>query len=591
MKKLFLLVLLLLNTVAFAQQSEHILAESYFSNNEFEKASQIFKKLVEKSPYNTTYLKRLVTCYQEMNNFDKAENLLQTKLKSKPNLIYINVLLGYNLERQQLQEQAQKYYDTALKSIEKNANYGGITADMFKTYNKLNLAIKAYEISEEKRPKANYGFHKAQIYGEQGNFKKMFDSYIDLVDKNSNYLRTAKRYTAKYVTDDSENENNILFRKALLRRSASNPKNEWNDLLSWLFTKQRDYSKALIQQKALYARDPDNLSNIKQLGKIAYENNSFKEAKECFDFFIEKTNYPKEKFEAISLNLLIAIKTKQPNVEELFSNVFEKYGINSDTFQVQMVYADYLTFEKNEPKEAEKVLEESLKFAKTKYLKADAKLKLAEVLVYKGRFNKALIYFSQVQSRLKNHYLAQKARFKVAQTSYFKGDFNWAKAQLKVLKGSATQLIANDAADLFLTISDNQPKDSVPTGLTKYSEADLLSYQNKNEEAIKILNTVITNFKGQPIEDEALFKQAKLFIKKQEFNKAIENYHKIIAIDEKGILIDDVYYQMAEIYNKELNNIEKAKEYYQKIIFDHPASIYLVDARKKYRKLRGDSVQ
>jgi hypothetical protein len=48
---------------------------------------------------------------------------------------------------------------------------------------------------------------------------------------------------------------------------------------------------------------------------------------------------------------------------------------------------------------------------------------------------------------------------------------------------------------------------------------------------------------------------------------------------------------MAEIYNNGLNNTEKALEYYQKIIFDHTSSIYLIEARKEYRKLRGDKIQ
>ena len=218
------------------------------------------------------------------------------------------------------------------------------------------------------------------------------------------------------------------------------------------------------------------------------------------------------------------------------------------------------------------------------------KLKLGEVLVYTGKFNKALIYFSQVQTKFKNHYLGQDARFKVAQTSYFKSDFKWAKAQLKVLKGSATQLIANDAANLFLTISDNQPKDSIPSGLKEYAKADLLAFQNKDNEAIAILNDIIKNYKGQPIEDEALFKQAELLVKQHKYDEAISNYTKIIALDKEGIYIDDVYYLMGELYNNELNNAEKAKEYYQKIIFDHPSSIYLVAARKKYRKLRGDNI-
>ncbi|WP_437823589.1 tetratricopeptide repeat protein [Tenacibaculum mesophilum] len=591
MKKIIILFnLLILSLFCNAQQNEFIIAENYFRNNEYEKAIQLYKRLYDQSPYNTTYLKKLITCYQETEQFIAAENLLTQKLKERPNLSYLYVILGYNSERQEKIEDANEYYQKAIESINKKANYGSLIAGLFKNYSKLDLAIEAFNKVMEINPKANYGFQLAQIYGEKGDFEQMFKSYIDLVDKNEGYLNNVKRYAGKYLTDDSEEENNILFKKALLRKSISNPKDIWNDLLSWLFIRQKQYSKALIQNKALLARNPDNLGKFNDLGKIALENKDYETAKECFDLIIEKTNYPRDKFNAINNNLKIAIETKQPDVEERFNSIFKEYGINSKTLFTQIEYANYLTFTKNNPEEASIILKNALNFTNSKFIKATIKLKLGDVFVYMGKFNKGLIYFSQVQTLFKNNYIGQEARFKVAQASYFKNDFTWAKAQLKVLKGSATQLIANDAADLFLTISDNEPKDSIGTGLKEYAKADLLAYQNKNDEAIAILSNIITNYSGQPIEDEALFKQAQLFVKKKQYDKAILNYTKIIVLDKKGIYVDDVYYHMAELYNNELNNLEKAKEYYQKIIFDHPSSIYLVEARKKFRKLRGDDI-
>ncbi|WP_440068432.1 tetratricopeptide repeat protein [Tenacibaculum discolor] len=589
-KAIILFNLLILSLFCQAQQNEFIIAENYFRNNEYEKAIQLYKRLYDQSPYNTTYLKKLITCYQETEQFTAAENLLIQKLKEKPNLSYLYVILGYNSERQEKIEDANKYYQKAIESINKKANYGSLIAGLFKNYSKLDLAIEAFNKVMEINPKANYGFQLAQIYGEKGDFEQMFKSYIDLVDKNSGYLNNIKRYAGKYLTDDSEDENNVLFKKALLRKSISNPKDIWNDLLSWLFIRQKQYSKALIQNKALLARDPDNLGKINDLGKIALENKDYETAKECFDLIIEKTNYPRDKFKAINNNLKIAIETKQPDVDKRFNSIFKEYGINSKTLFTQIEYANYLTFTKNNPQEASVILKNALNFTNSKFIKATIKLKLGDVFVYMGKFNKGLIYFSQVQTLFKNNYIGQEARFKVAQASYFKNDFTWAKAQLKVLKGSATQLIANDAADLFLTISDNEPKDSIGTGLKEYAKADLLAYQNKNDEAIAILSNIIANYGGQSIEDEALFKQAQLFVKKKQYDEAILNYAKIIALDKKGIYVDDVYYHMADLYNNELNNLEKAKEYYQKIIFDHPSSIYLVEARKKFRKLRGDDI-
>ena len=589
-KNIILFSLLILSTFCNAQQNEFAIAENYFRNNEYEKAIQLYKKLFNKSPYNTTYLKRLITCYQETEQFIVADNLLSNKLKEKPNLTYLNVIQGYNFERQQKNEKANELYQKALKSIDKKSGYGGVIANLFKNYNKLDFAINAYIKIMEKNPQANYGFQLAQIHGEKGDFPKMFESYVNLVDKNENYLNNVKRFTARYINDNPENKSNVLFKKALLRKSISNPKDIWNDLLAWLFIKQKQYPKALIQHKALLARDPDNLGKISELGKIALENEEYETAKECFNIIIKQSNYPSDKFKAINSNLKIAILTKQPDIEEQFKTVFNKYGINQKTIHTQIAYANYLTFEKRKAEKAEEVLEKALTLTKSKFFIAHIKLKLGEVLVFTNKFNKALIYFSQVQNKFKNHFLGQEARFKVAQTSYFKSDFKWAKAQLKVLKSSTSQLIANDAANLFLTISDNQPKDSISSGLKEYAKADLFAFQNKNNEAISILNEVISKHKGQPIEDESLFKQAQLFVKEKKYDEAILNYAKIIALDKEGVFIDDVYYQMAELYNNELNNPEKAKEYYQKIIFDHANSIYLVAARKKFRKLRGDNI-
>ncbi|MDG1227870.1 MAG: tetratricopeptide repeat protein, partial [Polaribacter sp.] len=286
----------------------------------------------------------------------------------------------------------------------------------------------------------------------------------------------------------------------------------------------------------------------------------------------------------------IAVATNSFSAENLFESLFKEFGKNILTLKLQVVYADYLTFSKNKPNKAKAVLENALQFSQSKFDKARIKLKLGDILVFTGNYNKALIYFSQIQTQIKNHELAQKARFKVAQTSYFKGDFAWAKAQLKVLKGSTTQLIANDALELFLTITDNEPVDSIPSGLKQYSKAASLAFQNKTQQAIDTLRIINRKFKGQPIEDEALFKQAKLLIKQNNFDAAIINLEKVITLNPEGILIDDAYYELAELYKNHLKNTEKASEYYQKIIFDYSSSIFLVDARKKYRRIRGDKV-
>ncbi len=598
MKRILLFTFLIFNLIGFAQKEEqtnYFIAESYYREGAYEKAAQIYDQLYTKNKFNTTYLKRLISCYQETDQFLKAENLLKKRIQEDPRATYLNIFLGYNYDRQQQSQTAKLYYDSALKSLEQNPTYGAIMGRLFKDYSLLDYAISAYEKAMQINKNANYDFQIAQIYGEKGAYKEMFTSYVNLVDKNKSYLDLVQRYASRYITDDAEDEINILFKKTLLKKSLSNPKNEWNILLSWLFSQQKEYYKAFIQEKALYERNKTDVSEIFSLGKVAFQDNALDAAKDCFAFVIEKTVLIEEKIEANLYLAKILVANNDATVDAFFQNLFTKFGINSKTIAIQVEYANYLTFSKNNPIKATLLLEKALELANSKFEKARIKIKLGDVLVFQAKYNKALIYYSQVQTKLKNHRLAQEARFKVAQTSYFKGDFTWAKAQLKVLKGSTTQLIANDAVELFLKITDNEPVDSIPTGLKQLAKAELLAYQNKSEEALQVVEDLFNDNSlrvapGEPIYDDVLYFKTKLLIKQKKYDAAILSLAKIVAADNQGFLTDDVYYMMANIYQNHILNHEKAKEYYQKIIFEHPSSIYLVDARKQFRKLRGDTI-
>jgi tetratricopeptide (TPR) repeat protein len=601
MKYLFLFILLAISSLSFSQeedQNDFFLADTYYKQGEFEKATQIFKKLYDKSPFNTTYLSKLITCYQESDNFKTAEDLLKKRIQEDSSEAYLYVFLGYNYERQQQEELANSNYQKAINSLDKNPGHSNTIGNLFKFYNLLDNAILVYEKAMQQNPKVNYNFQIAQIYGEKGDYQRMFESYLELVDKNENYLSLVQRYASQYITDDAENETNLLFKKTLLKKSVSNPKNEWNILLSWLFSQQKEYGKALIQEKALYNRNAFDLAEIFSLGKLAFDNKEQEAAKLCFDFINENTSFINEKIDANIYLAKIAVANKNPATEKLFETLFTKFGITEFTIKLQVEYADFLTFSKNDPEKARAILEKALTFSRSKFDEARIKLKLGDVLVFSGNFNKALIYFSQIQTQLADDELAQEARYKVAQTSYFKGDFTWAKAQLKVLKSSTTQLIANDAVDLFLKITDNEPVDSIPSGLTQLARAELLAYQNKDAEALAELENLFTSKEilinglvpGEVIYDDVLFFQAKLFVKQKRYDDAILSLAEIIAADNQGLLTDDVYFMLAEMYNYNLNDKEKAKEYYQKIIFEQPSSIYLVEARKQFRKLRGDTI-
>ena len=55
-------------------------------------------------------------------------------------------------------------------------------------------------------------------------------------------------------------------------------------------------------------------------------------------------------------------------------------------------------------------------------------------------------------------------------------------------------------------------------------------------------------------------------------------------------MADNAIFALAELYANKLALPEEAKLLYEQIIFNHADSIFFVDARKKYRALRGDAI-
>ncbi len=586
----FFIILFLVGQLVMGQNQQ--LANDYFRKGEFEKAANLYLKLYKENKHNSYYFKKLIKCYQAQESYEEVTNLINERIEVYPQQYFLWVELGANYDLQHQNELALPFYEKAMLALKEHPEKAYQIAKSFQENHLLDYALQGYRFMMNALPTANYNYQIAAIYGEKGMIEEMFDTYLSMYSYQGGTLQNIQRFIGKYITDDSEDENNLLFKKLLLKRLQQNPRNEWNKLLSWLYLQQKDFRKALVQEKAVYKRSKSTLDGVVEVGTIAYEAGDFKSAINAFEYVVEE-GADSEKVLLAKYYILESDKQLQMDpkeIEEAYQLVFKDYGMGNSTLKIQVSYADFLTFTQNKPQKAIELLENTLATHLNRFQKATVKMQLADILVYTGKYNQALIKYSQIQLDLKNHVLAQEARYKVAQTSYFKGDFDWANIQLKVLKKGTTKLIANDAIDLSLLIDDNTAQDTVRTALKSYAQADLLAFQNKNQQAIDTLTQVLIKYKGHPIEDEALFKQASLFEKTRQFEAAEQNYLSIIALENNDILIDDALYQLALLYDTDLNSPEKAKTYYEKIIFEQPSSIYLVMARKRFRQLRGDVI-
>lgn len=589
---LFILLLFGLNFV-FAQNNE-ILADSYFKKSEFKKALVIYQNLFKEKPYNYKYLYKLIETHQQLEQFDAAEDLLIQRLAKRQNPSLI-VELGYNYQLKDSIQKAQKLYNDAITIIDTKPNYIYSIAKKFEDHSLLDEAIRVYDKAKILAPEKNYSIQLARIYGDQGNIEKMFENYIDYIAYRPNYLNNIKRAVSDFISENKANENNTYLRRLLLKKIQKNPSPYWYELLSWLYVQEKAYNKSFIQEKALYKRNPESLDRIIELAITALNDNDNETAKTIFNYILEATQDPSTALTAhqyiLEIDTQHASDEKElARIDEAYNSLFMQFGKSELTIPLQLAYGRFLAFNLKNTDSATTFLRKSLKLNISEFQEAKVKLLLADILVLQEKFNEALIFYSQIQLSLKNSTLSQEARFKVAKTSYYKGDFDWAETQLKILKSSTSQLIANDALDLKLLISDNKYEDSLQTSLKYYAKADLYSFQNRTDDAITLLDKILEEHEGESITDQALFQQAKLYEKKKQYVKAEANYQQIIKDWREDILADDAHYYLAELYNTHLAKPEEAKQLYEKIIFEFEDSIYFIEARKKFRMLRGDSI-
>ncbi|WP_256935264.1 tetratricopeptide repeat protein [Olleya sp. HaHaR_3_96] len=592
MFKRLLLLLLFSFSLALSAQ-EDLFARGYFSDGQFEKALISYKKLHSKNKKNSNYFFKIVEIEKLLERYTDAETRLLEALQEKedPELL---VELGHNYQLQKDSINAKKYYTQAIATLDDNPNNAYRVGRAFETHSLLDQAIITYNKAMALKSSVNYNMQLARIYGEQGEVEKMFSSYIDFVQDNTSYLNTIKRNVSEFISEDTNNKNNVYLRKILLKKTQESQDLMWNEMLSWLFIQQKDYNKAFIQEKAIYKRKLTSLRRMIELALIVENQKQYEDAIKIFNFIIENTQEIGTKLSAHLKVLEIKTKIAHPEnyaeIDLIYNTIFDTYGKTPQTLDLQISYAHFLAFYLDDQDKAISLLKNTLKYNLYKSELAKAKLELGDILVLQEKFNQALIYYTQIERNLKNSTLAQDARFRIAKASYYKGDFKWAESQLKILKSSTSQLTANDALDLKLLISDNRAEDSLQVALTKYAKADLLAFQNKNDAAILVLDSILKDHKTEVIIPQALLKQALLFDKRQDYLSAKANYLRIINDFKDSILLDNALYNLAELSVTHLTDSENAQKLYEELLFNHPDSIYAVDARKKFRALRGDTL-
>jgi tetratricopeptide (TPR) repeat protein len=583
----------------FAQNNNQKLAYQYYINGDYDKAIIIYDELNTSRLSINTYSPYFISLCN-VDKFPEAEKLAKKFYAKYPDrLNYLADIIISQFKRGYIKKSDYNLKRLYKKMTGQNSQTIQI-ANRFQSFNMYNQALEIYNRSQLINSNFQYDLQKAQLYAFLEEDELMIDQYLDFLLRMPNQKKIVFTTIQRFLDNNGiKNENNyLLVKKSLLKMIKLYPQRvDFNEMLIWFFMQDKKYKLALSQVISLDRRTNNALTNIYDIGETLLDIGKYKLAIESFEYIIGK-GFNSNIYIDAQINRLYALtksiedKSKDVKIiDNKYSEVIEEVGVHRYSVLLLSNHAHFKAFFLNDLKSAKKILEEVMKIKLIDRLDlAECKIQYADVMLLSGNIWDALLFYSQVENDFKQHPIGHKAKFKRAEIAYFQGDFTWAQAQLDVLKSSTSKLISNDAMKLSLLITDNYDLDTIDIPMMQFAKADLLSFQKKYEVALLSYDSILDNFKGHDLSDEIYYRKANIYLANNDLDNYIEMLELIVKEYSYDILIDDALFDLAKIYDYKLNNNEKAREYYQQLILNHQGSIFVSEARERFRILRGDNL-
>lgn len=590
-------LLLAFSMVTFAQESR--LAQEYFNNGEYEKASSMYEKLYSKNTKNDYYFSRYLACLVELEEYEKGETLLKAQLKKNAKNYQLYLDYGNLLEKQERTEESDEMFEKAINKVGNNPSAIRNLAAKFQNMTKYDLAIKAYEKGIANGDAPNFSYYLAELYRRKGESENMIEQYLLSLKERPSRITTLRTIFQRYFTEDDFLE----LQTQLYTQIQEDPDGEiYPELLSWVFIQKKDYKGALRQAKALDLKNEENGGRVYDIAITAANDKDWDTAIAGFEYIIENKGtgssfYIESKQQSLRSKRSRLVQGYDYSIEELkqlegeYEVFLDEFGKSRTTAAIIIELSELEAYYLNDLPKAIGYLKDLVEYPMVSpRILASAKLNLADFYLMQGEIWESTLLYSQVDKEFKDDLIGQDARYRNALLSYFAGDFEWAQTQFNVLKASTSKLIANDALDRSIFIMDNLALDTTAVPLEKFSEAELLVFQNKFDDAFIKLDSIRTLFPEHSLEDDVMYLKSQIYFKQRNYEKTALMLQTIIDKYPEGIRADNAVFELAELYETKLENIEKATELYEKIIFDYSGSTYSVEARKRYRRLLGEEL-
>ncbi len=600
----FVILLLSITLATQAQDQERVvLAQEYDDKGEIEKAKSIYDELADKKKYISIIHGRYFRLLANNGYLEEAEKYVNKALRFYPENIIYRLDAGILQDRMGNTKNAEAYFSEVFDEVENDPYKIRLVASHFIKSDMLEKAIGSYQRGREANQDANmFALELANVYRRLNEKDKMVLEYLKYADEDEARISYVKNVLQNILTEEEDLQS---LSDLLLDKIQENPdKQLYNELLIWINLQQKNFYGAFMQARAVDRRNRSDGNRVMEVATIALENQDYDNALKMYEYVIGK--YPRTQNYVSARRYKIKareemIKNRYPVAQEDIVKLIEAYQSFIDESSNSAIGPSYATLEAmrsqallyafylDERDQAIETLRQVAQHSKaSRELRAKCKLDMGDIYILIDQPWESTLLYSQVEKAHKEEPVGYEAKLRNAKLSYYKGEFELAQGHLDVLKLATTREIANDAMALSLLIQNNTVLDTTGSAMKDYAEVDLLLFQNKQQQALTKLDSMLSLYENHELADEIQWLMAKIDMKLGHFTESLNHLGTITESHGYDILGDDALFMAAKIYEEQLQDDDKAMEIYTKFLREYPGSVYIAEVRKRLRKLRGD---
>lgn len=570
----------------------------YYRDGEYEKAVVLLEKIFA-SPNNEGYFDIYFNSLLKLKRYDVAEKAVKKLMRQNTENDAYPIALGKLYQEKGDVQSANKIFTDIISKLPKDEFKIRSLANNFYRFENYDFAVQAFK--QGRKVLGNdefFTYELLNIYRFKKDKPMLMQEYLDALAKMPQLLPQAQAVLPMVFDDKTDYQ---TFQIGILKKIQKAPDAEiYIQLLTWNYIQQQEFDMALRQLIAFDKRTKADGTTLFNTIYTFVDNGAFETAIKAYEYLLTKGNdsqyYLPSKIELLNTKYNIQTSGKSSTADfaalaKDYQVLLDENGKNKNTLFAIKKLANLQAYYLNQADQAEKGLEAALQIPGLNGQEmGQLKLDLGDVYILTNQPWEAFLVYEQVSKQFEGQPIGNEARFRSAKLSFYQGNFEYSNGQCLVLKAATSQLIANDALNLSLLISDNIQTPTDSNALKMYADAEMLIFRNLPNQAIKKLDSVSVVYPQNGLADAIMMTKAKIFIRSNDFQKAAEILKKVTEDFKDGIWTDDALFTLGDLYEKKLNDIVQAKLYFQKLITDYPGSMFSAEARKRFRNLRGDGV-